>query len=70
VRVVNSCPIDENARLIRARDMKQRMLQAGFSTARTRYRIFFPHGLRALRPLESAMGWLPLGGQYSVQACR
>ncbi len=29
-----------------------------------RYRVFFPHALRLLRPLERALAWLPLGGQY------
>jgi len=70
VRVVNNCPFDENARLIRAVEMKFRMQAAGFSTAVTRYRVFFPHFLRALRPLETALAWLPLGGQYFVRACK
>jgi SAM-dependent methyltransferase len=68
VRVVNTCPFDENAHLIRASQMKQRMLSAGFARVTTRYRVFFPHGLRALRLMEDALSWLPLGGQYSVQA--
>jgi ubiquinone/menaquinone biosynthesis C-methylase UbiE len=70
VRVVNNCPFDENARLIRGSDMKQRFLAAGFSSAMTRYRIFFPHRLRALRPLEMGLTWLPLGGQYYVRSCK
>jgi SAM-dependent methyltransferase len=68
VRVVNSCPFDENARLIRAVDLKQRLAEAGFASTRIRYRIFFPHALRALRPLEAALAWLPLGGQYCALA--
>jgi ubiquinone/menaquinone biosynthesis C-methylase UbiE len=70
VRVVNNCPFDENARLIHAAEMESRVLAAGFSSAVTRYRVFFPHFLRALRPLEMALAWLPLGGQYFVRACK
>lgn len=70
VRVVNDCPFDENAHLIRGAEMKRRTLQAGFASARTRYRVFFPHFLRGLRPLEPALAWLPLGGQYYVRAIR
>jgi SAM-dependent methyltransferase len=66
VRVVNSCPFDENARLIRGGDMRQQLLAAGFVSAKIRYRIFFPHFLRAMRPLERILTWLPLGGQYYV----
>jgi SAM-dependent methyltransferase len=70
VRVVNSCPFDENARLIRGAEMRKRLLRAGFGSARIRYRVFFPHALRALRPLEPALAWLPLGGQYFVHAVK
>lgn len=68
VRVVNNCPFDENAQLIRSSALRRRMSQAGFSSTATQYRVFFPHGLRFLRPLERALTWLPLGGQYSVRA--
>jgi SAM-dependent methyltransferase len=70
VRVVNRCPFDINARLIRGGDMRRRLLAAGFAAARIRYRIFFPNLLSALRPLEASMAWLPLGGQYYVQSCK
>jgi SAM-dependent methyltransferase len=70
VRVVNTCPFDENAHLIKGPELRRRMLEAGFSQARTRYRVFFPHFLRGLRPLEGALAWLPLGGQYYVRALK
>jgi ubiquinone/menaquinone biosynthesis C-methylase UbiE len=70
VRVVNTCPFDENAHLIRGSEMKRRMLGAGFARAKTRYRVFFPHFLRGLRPMEGALAWLPLGGQYYVHAVK
>jgi ubiquinone/menaquinone biosynthesis C-methylase UbiE len=68
VHVVNSCPFDANARLIRAALMKRRLEAAGFSEIKIRYRIFFPHAFRILRPLEAVLGWLPLGGQYYAMA--
>ena len=64
MRIVNSCPFDENARVIRASAMKRQLSAAGFGHAAIRYRIFFPHALRILRPLERALQWLPMGGQY------
>jgi len=68
VRIVNSCPFDEHARLIRGGLMKQRVTAAGFSATSVRYRVFFPHALRLLRPLERILTWLPLGGQYYALA--
>ena len=70
VRVVNNCAFDENAHLIRGHAMKQRLMAAGYARATTRYRVFFPHFLRALRPFESALAWLPLGGQYYTRAVK
>lgn len=68
VRAVNTCPFDENAILIRASTMAQRLSEAGFLKPEIRYRIFFPSVLSAFRPLEKVMTWLPLGGQYSLAA--
>lgn len=70
VRVVNNCVFDENAHLIRGSDMRKRLLRAGFNNVSIHYRLFFPHALRALRSLEKAMTWLPLGGQYYALANR
>jgi SAM-dependent methyltransferase len=65
---VNTCAFDEHAELVLASTMRRRVRDAGFATARVRYRIFFPHALRGLRPLESKLAWLPLGAQYYVAA--
>jgi ubiquinone/menaquinone biosynthesis C-methylase UbiE len=69
VHAVDTCPFDENARLIRAKVMRRRFAEAGF-TGRTRYRIFFPRLLNFLRPLERFMTWLPLGAQYYIVASK
>jgi len=70
VHAVNTCPFDENAKLITARLMRARFKTAGFTNTRTAYRIFFPHALNKLRPLESRLTWLPLGAQYFVTASK
>jgi SAM-dependent methyltransferase len=66
--VVDTCPFDENAVLIDATTMRKRAHAAGFGEATVKYRVFFPHFLRALRPLEPRLAWLPLGAQYYVLA--
>lgn len=66
VRAVNTCPFDENAKLIRGTVLRDAVLAAGFSNPTVRYRIFFPAALRAFRRLESWLTWCPLGAQYYV----
>lgn len=63
-RVVNDCPFDENAVLITAPELRRRMKAAGFERVDVAWRIFFPRALRAMRPMERWMEWLPLGAQY------
>lgn len=70
VRIVNNCPFDENAVLIRGSALRRELQQAGFASPDIRYRIFFPGFLRALRPLERALAWLPVGGQYYALATK
>ena len=65
---VSNCPFDDNAVLISAPEMRRRLMHAGFGQVRTHYRIFFPGPLAALRPLEQALTWLPMGAQYSLMA--
>lgn len=68
VHAVNTCPFDVNARLITARKLAAQMRAAGWKRPRCEYRIFFPHALSALRPLEGALRKLMLGAQYSLSA--
>ena len=70
VRAVNTCPFDENAVLISARCLRERLIRGGFVHAKARFRVFFPRALRWLRPLESLLGRLPLGAQYYIWAER
>lgn len=68
VRAVNTCPFDENAVLITAPEMARRLGRVGWEAVTTKYRLFFPSLLAALRPAEALLGWLPLGGQYYLVA--
>jgi SAM-dependent methyltransferase len=70
VRAVNTCSIDQNARLIRARELRQACMNAGWSSASIAYRVFFPHLMAYLRPLERRLGWFCLGAQYRLMAWR
>ena len=67
VRVVNSCEFDENARLISGVKMKKCFAKAGFIQPTVKYRVFFPHSLKTLRPFEKFLTWVPFGGQYFVK---
>lgn len=66
VNVVNNCPFDVNAKLIRASVMADRCKKAGFSKVEIKYRVFFPGFLSRLRFIEKLLVKLPLGGQYYV----
>jgi SAM-dependent methyltransferase len=68
LHAVNTCEFDENAVLIRGGVLKGALKAAGFSGPELTYRIFFPGFLAKLRPVEHALGWLPLGAQYYVAA--
>jgi SAM-dependent methyltransferase len=67
---VNNCPFDENAILIPAHRMRERMAEAGFRELERDFCVFFPAFLSRLRPLERHLGWLPLGAQYLVRGRR
>jgi SAM-dependent methyltransferase len=68
VRAVNTCPFDENAVLITGGALRGRLRDAGFAQPKIKYRIFFPHFAKALRPLERWMAWIPVGAQYYALA--
>jgi SAM-dependent methyltransferase len=67
-RVVSQCPFDDNAVLIPAATLRERLRAAGFNDVQISYTFFFPRALAALRPIERAMKWLPLGAQYYALA--
>jgi ubiquinone/menaquinone biosynthesis C-methylase UbiE len=68
VRTVHTCPFDVNARLIWPRALCAAVSEAGWGAPKIAYRVFFPHSLAELRPLERRLGWLFLGAQYRLTA--
>ncbi len=70
VRAFNTCPLDQNARMIRAGALQRVCAVAGWSKASIAYRLFFPRALKYLRPLEPGLSWLWAGAQYRLLASR
>jgi len=69
-RIVNNCPYDEDAVLVKPRELKTILCEAKFIVERKAYCLFVPPSLSSLAWIESRLGWLPLGGQYWMQARR
>ena len=69
-RIVNNCPYDEDAVLLKPSELKRVLSEAALLVERKAYCLFVPPSLSIFASLESSLGWLPLGGQYWVQAKR
>jgi SAM-dependent methyltransferase len=64
-RTVKACIFDRDAVLLSVSEMRGLWKEvAGSNKTGYRFVTFFPGVLRRLQPLESALGWLPLGGQW------
>jgi SAM-dependent methyltransferase len=68
--LVSRCALDRNALLLPPKETVTRTARAGFDRITAQYCLFFPKVLAWLRPIESSLGWLPLGGQYYVCGIR
>lgn len=66
--VVKRTPIDSNAILLDAREVRHGLLDAMRFQLETDYLMFMPASLPLLRSIDRALAWLPLGGQYVVAA--
>jgi trans-aconitate methyltransferase len=69
-RIVNNCPYDEDAALLKPSELQRILKEATLIVERKAYYLFVPPSLSVLTWLESCLGWLPLGGQYWIQARR
>ncbi|TFH44545.1 MAG: class I SAM-dependent methyltransferase [Lysobacterales bacterium] len=69
-RIVNNCPYDEDAVLLMQSELKRILRDAALIVEHMAYCLFIPPRLSALSRLENWLGWLPLGGQYWIQARR
>jgi SAM-dependent methyltransferase len=64
-RIVSNCVFDEGVELIQKRSLRKLIKGVGgFAPQRAGYFLFFPPALKAFARLESALSWLPLGGQH------
>jgi len=68
--LVSRCPVDRDAILLTPNETAARLKQAGFDLTAAEYCLFFPKALAFLRPIETSLGWLPLGGQYFAVGTR
>ncbi len=66
--VMHKCDFDRNAVKIGPGEAGRLLRDGGLEVLRTDHRFFFPHALRAMRPLEALLAKVPLGGQYQVLA--
>jgi SAM-dependent methyltransferase len=64
--VVASCPFDADAVLLAPAQARQLLAGARLRTLERRHILFFPWDGAPWQSLERALGWLPLGAQYSV----
>jgi len=69
-RIVRSCPLDEDAVLVRPTELKALLAQCDMSLCSWGYTLFFPASLSWLSGLERWLRWIPLGAQYFVHARR
>ncbi|WP_218510920.1 class I SAM-dependent methyltransferase [Variovorax sp. dw_308] len=67
-RIVNTCPFDADAILLKPSELRSLFRGAGLQTQRQTYCLFVPPRLSWFLPIERFLGWLPLGGQYWVGA--
>ncbi|MBS0548951.1 MAG: class I SAM-dependent methyltransferase, partial [Proteobacteria bacterium] len=66
--VIARTPIDENAILLDAHEVREGLLGAARYELDTEYLMFMPPGVAFLRPVDRVLAWLPLGAQYAVAA--
>ncbi|MFZ5781175.1 MAG: class I SAM-dependent methyltransferase [Pseudomonadota bacterium] len=66
--VIARTPIDANAILLDAREVRHGLLDAARYELDTDYLMFMPPGLPALGGIDRLLAWLPLGAQYAVAA--
>lgn len=69
-RIVSTCPYDEDAILLKPSEIKKGLKKAGLVVERHSYCLFIPPRFSNLVSIERFLSWLPLGGQYWIQALR
>ena len=64
--VVHRTKIDRNAVLLSSREVRYRLRDAGLPISLTSYLLFVPPRWTWLRPVETWLRWMPMGGQFVV----
>jgi len=67
-RIVNNCPYDEDAILLKPFELIKYLSEADFLINQKSYCLFVPPRFSYMTRIENLLGWLPLGGQYWVHA--
>lgn len=69
--IVSRTPVDAGAILLQSSETRELLRRQNFAVDDSRYFLYFPESIYGqLKRLESALRWLPLGGQYVVFASR
>jgi SAM-dependent methyltransferase len=66
--IVNTCVWDTDAILLKPKESLSLFKNTGFTIIRKHYTLYFPAFLKFLRPVEKAMFFIPMGGQYYIWA--
>jgi len=66
--IVNTCVWDTDAILLKPKESLSLFIENGFKIIRKHYTLYFPAFLKFLRPVEKAMFFIPMGGQYYIWA--
>jgi SAM-dependent methyltransferase len=69
-KIFADCIFDNDATMLPASYSRELLQQNGFQDIRFTYHLFFPRNrfFRWLLSLEAYLKWLPIGGQYCVEA--
>ncbi len=62
--IVNNCPLDENAVLLKNGKMKSLFKECGYTDITSNYILFVPFDFKIFRFVDKILSWLPMGAQY------
>lgn len=68
--IVNNCVWDRDAILLKPAETVELVTTTGLKLVRKNYTLFLPGFLNRFRSIEKYFAYLPLGGQYFVQAIK
>ncbi len=69
-RIVNNCPLDENAVLLPAKQLSDLCQKTGWKDVRNQFILFTPFSTKPFEQLDRWLGAIPLGAQYFTKGVR